>query len=62
MPAPKKPAPLRLIVDRPSEMLETLECGHTLKRPLGLGEFAMEPSKAKSRRCWKCADLAAARA
>jgi hypothetical protein len=49
------PAPLRRIVDRPETMLETLECGHTIVRPLGLGEFAMKPSKVKSRRCHKCA-------
>jgi len=34
---------------------ETLACGHTIPRPLGLGEDAMKPAKAKRRRCWKCA-------
>lgn len=47
-------APLRTITDRPDQMHETLECGHTIARTLGLGEDAMAPSKAKRRRCWKC--------
>ena len=42
--------PLRKIVDRPSNLLETLDCGHTIPRPLGLGEDAMTPAKAKKRR------------
>ena len=49
--------PLRRIVERPDYLLETLECGHTIVRPLGLGEFAMRPSKVKSRRCYKCSPL-----
>lgn len=55
-------APLRKIIDRPDNMAETLECGHTIPRPLGLGEFAMGPSKAKSRRCWKCEEEARVKA
>lgn len=49
-------APIRKIIDRPNNMTEILECGHTHYRTLGLGEFAMAPSKSKSRRCWKCED------
>ncbi len=48
-------APLKRIIDRPTYLTETLECGHTIARPLGLGEPAQLPSKAKSRRCYKCA-------
>jgi len=47
-------APLRLIIDRPDPMLETLECGHTISRTLGLGEDAQSPSKARRRRCHCC--------
>jgi hypothetical protein len=47
-------APLRKIIARPEQMAETLECGHTLPRPAGLGEDLMKPSKVKSRRCWMC--------
>lgn len=52
-----KPGPLRLIVDRPAQMLEALECGHVIPRPLGLGEDAMTPSTVKRRRCWKCEEM-----
>jgi len=48
--------PLRRIVSRPAQLLEELECGHVIKRPLGLGEFAMEPSKAIRRRCYLCGE------
>jgi len=51
--------PLRTIVARPSDLSETLECGHTINRPLGLGECAMFPSKVKRRRCYVCAETAA---
>lgn len=50
--------PLKLIIDRPSHMLETLECGHTIARPLGLGENAFKPSKVKRRRCYICGENA----
>ena len=53
-PAPKPPAPLRRIIDRPKQLLETLECGHTIPRPLGLGEDATQPSKVTRRRCYAC--------
>lgn len=46
--------PLRAIVARPTQLTEQLECGHIINRPLGLGEFAMEPSKAQRRRCYHC--------
>jgi hypothetical protein len=46
--------PLRKIVARPTNTAETLECGHTINRALSLGENAMKPSKAKSRRCHLC--------
>ena len=49
--------PLRTIVARPSNLSETLECGHTINRPLGLGECAMYPSKVSRRRCYECAAL-----
>lgn len=52
--------PLRLIIDRPSDLSEALECGHTINRPLSLGECAMYPSKVKRRRCYKCAAIARA--
>ncbi|ACI92678.1 hypothetical protein OCAR_5547 [Afipia carboxidovorans OM5] len=53
------PDPLRSIVSRNLiANTETLECGHSITRPLSLGEFAMEPSKAKRRRCYHCAALA----
>jgi hypothetical protein len=48
--------PLREIVARPSQLKEELECGHIILRPLGLGEFAMEPGKAQRRRCYLCPD------
>jgi len=41
--------PLRAIVARPTQLTEQLECGHTINRPLGLGEFAGYPSKAQRR-------------
>lgn len=52
--------PLKTIVERPTNLTEKLECGHTIQRPLSLGEFAMEPSKAKRRRCYHCAAAIAA--
>ena len=51
-------APLKLIIDRPSSLHETLECGHTIARPLSLGEAAQVPSKALRRRCYKCGEAA----
>ena len=48
--------PLRKIVDRPSQLVEVLECGHRQSRPLGLGEDATKPSKAARRRCYQCGD------
>ena len=54
--------PLRLIVSRPTNFTEILECGHTICRPLGLGEMAMYPSKVKRRRCYECAAIAKATA
>lgn len=47
---------VEIIVKDCSSNTETLACGHTIPRPLGLGEFAMEPSKAKKRRCFKCGE------
>lgn len=52
-------APLRKIIDRPSNLTEHLECGHIIARPLGLGELAMEPSKVKRRRCYHCEQVEA---
>lgn len=56
-------APLRTIVDRPYTgdnpryyLTELLSCGHTLPRTVGFNEQTTEPSKAKSRRCWKCVE------
>lgn len=54
--------PLKTIIARPSNLKETLECGHTINRPLSLGELAMEPSKAKRRRCYICEEAAKASA
>jgi hypothetical protein len=54
--------PLKTIIARPSNLQETLECGHTINRPLSLGEAAQEPSKAKRRRCYHCEDIAKAQA
>ncbi len=62
MPSKTHPtAPLRKIVDRPAQLVEILECGHRVGRPLGLGENAMLPSKATRRRCHLCASLSKAR-
>lgn len=47
-------APLRAIIDRPSQLVEHLECGHMVNRPCGLGEDLTKPSKAKRRRCYIC--------
>lgn len=52
--------PLRTIVARPAQLTEELECGHVIARPLGLGENAMQPSKAKRRRCYHCAAISSA--
>lgn len=60
--ATRKFGPLKAIVSRPTDLTETLECGHTINRPLSLGECAMFPSKAKRRRCYVCADAALAAA
>jgi len=57
---PKPTAPLRKIVDRPAQLVEVLECGHRISRPLGLGENAMLPSKVARRRCHLCASLPSA--
>lgn len=46
--------PLRAIVSRPDQLHEALECGHTILRPLGLGENAQALSKVQRRRCYKC--------
>lgn len=54
----QKPAPLRRIVDRPSQLTEQLECGHVVARALGLGEDATRPAKAIRRRCHLCAEAA----
>lgn len=54
-------APLRLIVGCPSQLTERLECGHVISRPLGLGEDATQPAKAKRRRCHHCASGAESR-
>lgn len=51
--------PLKKIVARPSNLRETLECGHTINRPLSCGEGAQFPSKAKRRRCYLCAEARA---
>lgn len=51
-----KIGPLKLIVERPTQMTEKLECGHILARPLGLGENAMKPSKVLRRRCYICGE------
>ena len=45
--------PLRAIVDRPGFSEETLECGHRIRRPLGVGD----PLPGQRRRCYKCGDL-----
>lgn len=50
--------PLKLIIDRPTQMTEKLECGHTIARPLSLGENAMKPSKVVRRRCYLCGEIA----
>ena len=50
----EKYGPLKKIIDRPSQILETLECGHTIKRSYRLGEDLQVPSRAKRRRCYEC--------
>jgi hypothetical protein len=53
----KRIDPLRKIIERPNTngyLTEKLECGHTVMRPLALGEPAQEPSKAIRRRCHFC--------
>lgn len=52
-------SPLRRIIGRPADLLEELECGHVITRPVSLGEPIQEPSKAKRRRCYKCAEASA---